>query len=418
MNWKKPLALLLSAGLILSLGAPALAAAGPAAPVGRDLTLDADAPWYLPVEQFVDREGLFEGVEGGFRPEAAASRAVVFQTLWNLEGQPLVSRPTLFPDVSLDLWYAPSVSWGRETGLASGDDQGLFRGDEGVTRTELAVIFARYLRFKSFPEVENGYASLYRDLDQVPEWGKRDMLLCTAYGIISGNDLGYLNPNAAASQAELGSLLMKLRSLSAPEKLDAVVYLEGFFGATYAQRYDPAYLALAGQDAKAAREARRAHLDRQVEFLLAIYDVEYPSEEDRKALRELFDQLYERVELAVVSVSQEPDGSFTAQVSVTPLDIVQLTDAALPRTMAPFFEKYPSQVQQEMTLREYKAMDAEWAGLVVGLFQSKLSQVKALPAQTLELKVERKGEGYTVPDKELERLDEVIIPYFPEGTQE
>lgn len=398
MKWKRALALALAALLTLS---PAALAAG-------------EAPWYAEAEAFIYREGLMNGVAEGFAPQTPATRGAVFQALWNLEGQPYPTRPFFFSDVTADAWYANAAAWAKEMGLAAGDENRAFRGGDAVTRAELAAIFARYLLQKGFPQVSLPVGTVFSDLDQVPDWAYGDMTLCAAYGIITGHD-GRLMPNATATQAELAAMLMALSRLTPPERPAAERYIEGLLKANYLGQFEPEYLQLSGLSESAARRAYEKRLRQAADYFLLIYNVEYPTDEMRTALADVYAQVYEHLEFRVVSSAEAEDGFWSVELSISPLDIIRITDASLSQTMEPFYAKYPLEVQLAMTDREYRIMDKEWAELLIALFRSKLPNVGSLPPQCVLLQPELGGDGkWTLSQEALDALDARVIQYFPE----
>ncbi len=401
MKWKRGLALALAA--LLALSPAALCANG--------------EPWYAEAEQFIYREGLMNGVAEGFAPDALATRAAVFQALWNLEGQPYPTKPFFYSDVTASDWYGPAASWAKEAGLASGDQNRAFRGQATITRAELATIFARYLLQKGFPEISLPQGTAFSDLDQVPSWAYEGMMLCAAYGIITGDE-GQLMPNATATQAELAMMLMTLSRLVPPARPTAEVYIEGLLRASYLGEFDESYLKLSGLTEAAARRSYEKRLRQAADYFLLIYNVEYPTDEMRTALQDIYAQVYQHLEFQVTSSAEAEDGFWSVELSVAPLDIIRITDAALSQTMAPFYAKYPLEVQLAMTDREYRVMDKEWAELLIALFRSKLPYTGSLESQTVLLQPELDSDGkWTLTEETLEDLDGRIIQYFPPDDQ-
>ncbi len=400
MKHKRLLPLLWAAALSLSLLTPALAE-------GEELV-----PWYAEAQTFITQNRLMEGVEGGFSPQAPASRAVVFQCLWNLEGRPRVSRPFLFSDVSSDLWYVNSSAWAKDSGLSDGDC-GAFRGERTITRAELAVVFARYLSLKGFPQVSPTNMDRFSDLGGVPGWAYDSVALCVAYGLITGDE-GRIMSNATATQAELAAMLSALAQLTPPEVPDAVRYVEGLLDAMYLGQFSDEYLELSGLTLASAQRAYDAHLRDSADFFLLIYNVEYPNSAQQAEAMELFRQIYGQARFRTASVSQAEDGFQSVELTVSPLDIIRITDASMAEAMAPFYEKYPAQAQISMIPREYQAMDREWARTILELFQEKLPQMGVLPDKTISLQAELGDDGHwSLSQEELERLDRVLVPYFP-----
>lgn len=397
MIWKRTLSLTLAALLTLT-------------PAARCVESE---PWYAEAERFIYQEGLMNGVEEGFAPTALATRAAVFQALWNLEGQPYPKTAGMFSDVSIDAWYATAASWAQENGLASGDHTHAFRGSAVITRAELATIFHRYLLNRGFPEIDLPAGENFTDLDEVPDWGLEGMLFCVGYGILSG-DKDRLMPNAAASQAELAAMLMAISRLTPPEQPEGERYLEGFLNATYLGKFDPEYLTLAGLTEKEAQRAYDKQLKDSANYFLAIYNVEYPKDEMREALKEIYAQVYSHLDFQILDSAEGEDGSRGVYLSIAPLNIIRITDSALPAAMKDFYAKYPVETQLKMTTKEYKAMDQEWGERLIDLFRERASLTRGLAAETLYLQPQQDEKGtWSLDEESAKRLDEAIIQYFP-----
>ena len=135
----------------------------------------------------------------------------------------------------------------------------------------------------------------------------------------------------------------------------------------------------------------------------------------RTALADVYAQVYEHLEFRVVSSAEAEDGFWSVELSISPLDIIRITDASLSQTMEPFYAKYPLEVQLAMTDREYRIMDKEWADLLIALFRSKAPGVGSLSPQTVLLQPELGGDGkWTLSQEALDALDARVIQYFPE----
>ncbi len=399
MNWRRTLALALAAALTLT-------------PIAQ---CAEEVPWYAEGENFVRREGLMNGVEEGFAPQTPATRAAVFQALWNMAGRPYPAKPFFYSDVPADAWYATAAAWAKEQGLIAGDHDRAFRGDAVITRAELSVVFERYLLQKGFPRVGLPAGTVFTDMTEIPDWAYDGMLMCAGYGLISGHE-GAVMPNAGASQAELATMLMLLSQLVPPCRPEAETYIEGLLRASYLGQFDPAYLKLSGLSEAGAKRAYDKRLREAADYFLLIYNVEYPTEEMRAALMEIYAQVYSHLEFQVVSSAEAEDGAWSVRLSVSPLNIIRITDAALGAAMKPFYEKYPLELQLTMTDREYRAMDKEWAQGLIALFRDKAPITGSLEPRTVLLQPQPTSQGsWTVDETALAELDRLIIEYFPQG---
>lgn len=418
-------ALFLAAALILHLSSPALAAAG-------KRIEPAAEPWYAEAQRYVTEKGLMVGSENGFLPTAPATRATVFHTLWNLEGQPSHDGRPSFPD-ALDQWFEPSAAWAEQAGLATGDQNGLYHGEREVTRAELAVIFARYLlKVKGFAYPKGNSLSSYTDLGRLPAWALDGMAVCTSYRLITGDGEARLNPSATATRAELAVMMMNLTRLeqktaetseaiqateAVPEDPDmdpgkAEDFLDGLMKTIYLGKYEQTYLDLTGITRAQAQRTHENALTAQVETFFYYYSVEYPTSALRDEVRGLYEDIYSHTSYEILSASRRSDGSFAVRLSIRPIDAIRRMNAVWESAMAPFLARYPLQVQQAMSESEYIAMDREWGRQVADLLAQQVPGTGNLPAKTLTVTLSRGENGrYSISDEDLRALDDAVLDY-------
>ena len=122
-----------------------------------DVPLDA---WYADAADYCLENGLMVGSSGRFDPDAGLTRAQLTQILYNLAGRPVASGGVPFVDTPQDAWYLPAVSWAVEQGISAGSGVGNFSPENTATREQLAVMLWRYAgqpeasRLSSFSDEE------------------------------------------------------------------------------------------------------------------------------------------------------------------------------------------------------------------------------------------------------------------------
>lgn len=193
---------------------------------------------------------------------------------------------------------------------------------------------------------------------------------------------------------------------------DAKAYVDGMLRETYLGEFDPEYLELVGIDEETAQQTYETGISNEVSFFINLYGIEYPEEELYEELTKLYKEIYSHAKFEVTDAVKMDDGSFSVQVTVEPIDIVQLADTDWDKTIAPFYEDYPMETQYAMTTEEYQAMDREYAQLVLELYQDKLKEIGNMTAKTVLVSV-AKGDGgsYAINADDFSKLDELIIDY-------
>ena len=226
---------------------------------------------------------------------------------------------------------------------------------------------------------------------------------------------------ALALALGLGLTLAACGESSGLSKREAETYVDGLLRETYLGEFDADYLRMVDLSEEEARKTYGSGLDAETEFFMGLYNIEYPTEELRQEVRAMYAEIYAHARFEVVSAAEQDDGSFSVKVNVEPIDIVRLVDADWAETVQPFYDEYPYEVQSAMEEEAYRAMDAQWARLVVDLYQEKLPETVNLAAQPVTVQLERDRDGnYAITSEDLGRLDEAVIDYsvYANGVKE
>lgn len=200
MQAKKPLALLLSLSMGLSMGTPALAAAR------QDQLPDVAQSWAADSIHRWLEAGLVEGNDQGlFRPAANLTRgelATIFVRLLGLTEQ----AENRYADLKGDEWYADAILKCTAAGILEGDGENC-NATQAITRQETMVMFARAMgvRADSDPDL-----SRFTDGAQAADWSAGYLSVLTQMGILSGvEDGSRLAPLGSIDRASTMALLDK-----------------------------------------------------------------------------------------------------------------------------------------------------------------------------------------------------------------
>lgn len=212
---KRLLGLAVATALCLSTITPALAA-DPA-----NMT-DIGGHWAEPTITWCMEQELFQGMdESTFQPEGTMSRGMFVTVLGRLEGIDQDTYKddylgTLYPDVSADAWFSPSINWATRHGIINGMDDGTFQPDAPVTREQMAAMVIRYASNCNYElnTVAEAYTGDFTDLDRVAEYAREPLASLKATGILNGypgdNGTYYFGPQNNATRAQCAAVFQRL----------------------------------------------------------------------------------------------------------------------------------------------------------------------------------------------------------------
>lgn len=173
-----------------------------------DVASDA---WYFEAVQYVYDNGLFNGTSTAtFSPNTEMTRAMLATVLYRMAGEPSgVGENAPFTDVAMDSWYTDAVAWANENGIVSGYGNGLFGGNDSITREQLVVMLYRYAKFMKHDTAAAGDLSAFTDAGDASDWAVEALRWAYAEGLITGRTATTIVPQGTATRAEVATLLMR-----------------------------------------------------------------------------------------------------------------------------------------------------------------------------------------------------------------
>ena len=166
--------------------------------------------WYADNVAWASSREVMNGVGNNtFAPNEDTNRAMVTQILYNLDDGKASGAVTSFNDVSAGDWYADSVSWAVENGIAQGEGES-FGANDPVSREQLSVMLYNYAGKKGYDVTVKGDISRFADNDSASAWASDALAWAVGIGIINGardaagNTL--LDPQGNASRAQVTAM--------------------------------------------------------------------------------------------------------------------------------------------------------------------------------------------------------------------
>jgi len=155
-------------------------------------------------------QGLISGYpDKKFMPNKAITRiefAVMLSKTLKLDA---IGELTFVDEHQIPNWAKADVAKSVKAGLIQGYSDHSFRGDQPITRAEIAAMVMRSLDIK---DTDSGKLT-FVDSDRIPGWAREWVKAAVAEGIIKGSSANTFLPNDNATRAEATVIILRLLSL-------------------------------------------------------------------------------------------------------------------------------------------------------------------------------------------------------------
>ena len=140
--------------------------------------------------------------KGMFRPNDSITRAEVAQMFYRLLRDRNVTITKTFGDVKENAWYATAVGVLASSGIINGTSETTFEPERAITRAEFTAICTR------FAKASSGSVSF----TDVPEthWAYSSISTAVSYGWILGDGTGKFNPDAKITRTEAAAIVNRV----------------------------------------------------------------------------------------------------------------------------------------------------------------------------------------------------------------
>ncbi|ANE45743.1 hypothetical protein SY83_04880 [Paenibacillus swuensis] len=174
----------------------------------------SDTHWAIRNINRLTVRGITAGTgNAAFQPNQAVTRYEFVRML--TEALELKGKQTTasFPDVKTGAWYSESVSAAASLGLISGYSDGTFRGEDPVTREEMAAFLWRSVDSaeRKLPSASTDQA--YKDTTDISRFAETAVSGLSKAGILSGDANSLFHPKKSASRAEATAIIDRLMQI-------------------------------------------------------------------------------------------------------------------------------------------------------------------------------------------------------------
>ena len=155
--------------------------------------------------------GFIKGyVDGTFKPNQTVTRAEFSVMLMNaLKPEGAGVELTFTDKAMIGAWAQKAVAQAVQAGIINGYEDGTFRPNAEVTRSEMAVMIANALKLN----IESDTVTSFADDKSIPSWAKGAVAELKKLSLMVGSGANQFNPNAQATRAEAVTVLLNMLAL-------------------------------------------------------------------------------------------------------------------------------------------------------------------------------------------------------------
>lgn len=206
---------------------------------------------------------------------------------------------------------------------------------------------------------------------------------------------------------------------------EAQALVQGNLDELYLGKYDESYLDLVDITADEAEAGHLQNILGESEYFSLYWGIVMPENGEsfdtmdttvKNEIIDLITEIYTHSKYTVGTPVEQADGSYTVDVTVSPIDVVtRAVEVYESGTYAPlndFNAKYDGEALANMTDAEYAAYSVEYANMIIDLVQAQMDNVGYLADQTITLTVSKDANGaFGADDEGWQNIDTIIIDY-------
>ena len=174
-----------------------------------------DGDWFADAVRIVTELGIMKdsGTADTFKPDELVNRYMMATLLYRIAGEPEITGDIAFTDVKADEWYTNAVIWASGNGLMKGFGDGIFGGEETLTREQIATVLYRYAGMLGLDVSTRADMAQYSDSDKISDWAEEAMSWTLAAGLFDGRVKTEIVPNGEVARAEIAFILAQFISI-------------------------------------------------------------------------------------------------------------------------------------------------------------------------------------------------------------
>ncbi len=198
--------------------------------------------------------------------------------------------------------------------------------------------------------------------------------------------------------------------LTREEQFSALV--KGNLDEIYRGKANSDYLKLTGSTAKDVTASYERGLDQEVVFFCGYFSITAPSDRITREIKDLYREVYASTSYSVGKAVRVDDTTYTVEVIVQPLDIMQSAIDNHDSALASFYRKYDGVSREDLEGDELSAFEEDWAEAVIAMVRGRLTHITYRDAQTVNVRVTKQEDGsWQMNEDDLQTIDKLVLLY-------
>ena len=206
---------------------------------------------------------------------------------------------------------------------------------------------------------------------------------------------------------------------------EAKALVQGNLDELYLGKYDQSYLDLVSITAEEAEAGHLNNILAEAEYFCLYWGIVMPENDEsfdtldttvKNEVIDLITEIYTHSKYTVADAVAQEDGSYTVDVTVSPIDVVarasEAYDSGTYEPLNTFNAKYTSEVVAELTQSEYEAYSIEYANVILDLVQAQMGDAGYEADQVITMTISKDADGAFSGDEDTwYDIDALIISY-------
>lgn len=199
--------------------------------------------------------------------------------------------------------------------------------------------------------------------------------------------------------------------LTREEQFSALV--RGNLDEIYRGRANSDYLKLTGSTKEDVEASFERGLNQEVVFFCGYFSISNPSDRITGEIKDLYRDIYASSSYTVSKAVRVDDSTYTVNVVIQPLDVIQAAIDNHDSALAGFFRKYDGIDRKDLHGDELAAYEEDWAEAIIAMVRGQLTHITYRDTVTVTVRVEKTEDGsWQMNADDLQEIDRLIL-YYP-----